>query len=173
MKITSRIFIAFVLLISAQAAFAQPAEVTLEPTGTKILKGFVTQAQLATDTSFKWYAENQKGFTPDAATVQSIRAAKDSIYILAFGGTWCGDTKHILPQVYATIDAAGFSPDHFTLLGVDRNKKTINHLSESFGITNVPTFIVLKNGKEIGRVVEYGKIGMPEREIGEIVAGKK
>jgi thiol-disulfide isomerase/thioredoxin len=172
MKISSRIFIALILLISAQSVFAQPAEVTVEANGTKILKGFITQSQIATDTAFKWYGENQKGFVPDAATVQTVKAAKDSIYILAFGGTWCSDTKHILPQVYATLDAAGFSPDHFTLLGVDRDKKTINHLSESFGITNVPTFIVLKNGKELGRVVEYGKIGMPEREIGQIIAGK-
>jgi thiol-disulfide isomerase/thioredoxin len=173
MKFTRNIFFAFVLLAVAQSAFAQPAEVTVEPNGTKILKGFVTQAQLATDTSFKWYAENQKGFIPDATAIQTLRTAKDSIYILAFGGTWCGDTKHILPQVYAMTDAAGLSPDHFTLLGVDRSKKTVNHLSESFGITNVPTFIILKNGKEIGRVVEYGKYGMPDKEIGEIVAGKK
>jgi hypothetical protein len=37
----------------------------------------------------------------------------------------------------------------------------------------VPTFIVLKNGKEIGRVVEYGKFGMPDKEIGEIVSKAK
>jgi hypothetical protein len=31
---------------------------------------------------------------------------------------------------------------------------------------------VLKQGKEIGRVVEYGKTGMFDRELGEIVAAK-
>jgi thiol-disulfide isomerase/thioredoxin len=160
------------VLFAASKAFAQP-EVTIEANGTKILKGFVQKSELASDTAFRWFGENQKNYTPDAAAVQAIKANKDSIYILAFGGTWCGDTKHILPQVYALTDAAGLSPDHFTLLGVDRSKKTVNHLAESFGITNVPTFIVLKNGKEIGRVVEYGKIGMPDRELGEIIAGKK
>lgn len=172
MQLMKKIVFSLVLVLAATVVFAQP-EVSVEKDGTKIIKGFISKNDLATDTAFKWFAENQKGFTPNAATVQTLAAAKDSIYILAFGGTWCGDTKHILPQVYMTLDAANFPADHFTLLGVDRGKKTINHLSETFGITNVPTFIVMKNGKEIGRVVEYGKMGMPEREIGEIVAGKR
>jgi hypothetical protein len=33
----------------------------------------------------------------------------------------------------------------------------------------VPTFIVLKNGQEVGRVVEYGKYGMFDKELGEII----
>jgi hypothetical protein len=37
---------------------------------------------------------------------------------------------------------------------------------------NVPTIIVLKDGKEIGRVVEYGKTGMFDKELGEIISGQ-
>jgi hypothetical protein len=40
------------------------------------------------------------------------------------------------------------------------------------GVYNVPTMIVMKNGKEIGRVVEYGKYGIYDRELGEILTGK-
>ena len=69
-------------------------------------------------------------------------------------------------------EAAGISQDHITLLGVDRNKKTIQHLSEIFQIINVPTIIVLKQGKEIGRVVEYGKSGMFDKDLGEIISGQ-
>jgi thiol-disulfide isomerase/thioredoxin len=172
MKLMKKLIVTLSFAVLATTAFAQP-EVTVEANGTKIIKGFISKNDLVSDTAFKWFAENQKNFTPNPASVQSLAAAKDSIYILAFGGTWCGDTKNILPQVYMTLDAAGFSAGHFTLLGVDRAKKTINNLSESFNVTHVPTFIILKNGKEIGRVVEYGKIGMPDKEIGEIVAGKR
>jgi hypothetical protein len=35
----------------------------------------------------------------------------------------------------------------------------------------VPTVIVMKEGKELGRVVEYGKYGMVEKELTEIVSG--
>ena len=34
------------------------------------------------------------------------------------------------------------------------------------------TFIVMKGGKEVGRVIEYGKNGRWDKEIGEIVATK-
>ena len=67
------------------------------------------------------------------------------MYVLAFGGTWCHDTQFILPKFYRLADAAGLTPDHITLIGVDHNKKTVQHLSEAFNIINVPTFIVLKN----------------------------
>jgi thiol-disulfide isomerase/thioredoxin len=157
----------------AVAALAQSAEVTKDANGNKVLKGFITQQQLATDSSFQWFATNQKGYTPYSSALEAFKNAKDSIHILAFGGTWCDDTKYILPKIFALADAAGFSQDHITLLGVDHNKKTINHLSEAFNVTHVPTFIVLKNGKEIGRVVEYGKYGMVDKELGDIVSGKK
>jgi hypothetical protein len=155
------------------AAWAQPAKVTKDGSGNKIIKGFMTRKELATDSSFQWYALNQKGYNPEAGAVQAFKNAKDSIHILAFGGTWCDDTKNILPKFFALTDAAGFSQDRITLLGVDHSKKTINHLSEAFNVTRVPTFIVLKNGREIGRVVEYGKYGMFDKELGEIISGKK
>jgi thiol-disulfide isomerase/thioredoxin len=164
-------FIAFVLI--AHSALAQISEVSHDASGNKVLKGFITRQELTTDSAFTWFTENQKGFTPQASAVQALQANKDSINIIAFGGTWCGDTKHLLPQFFVLTDAAGFSQDRITVIGVDHSKKTIQHLSEAFNITNVPTFIVMKNGKEIGRVVEYGKYGMIDRELGEIIAGKK
>jgi hypothetical protein len=80
--------------------------------------------------------------------------------------------KYILPKFFVLTDAAGLSQDRITLLGVDHSKKTIQHLSEAFGITNVPTIIVMKNGKEVGRVVEYGHTGLFDKDLAELL-GKK
>jgi thiol-disulfide isomerase/thioredoxin len=154
-----------------QFVYAQAPEVSRDAVnGSKILKGFFTKQDLATDTAFAWFAENQKGYTPQQKAIEAFRSNKDSINIIAFAGTWCSDTKTILPQFFALTDAAGFSQDRITILGVDRNKKTIQHLSEAFNITNVPTLVVMKNGKEIGRVVEYGKYGLFDKELAEIVS---
>ena len=138
----------------------------------KVIRGFITRKELSTDTSFKWFIKNQKDYTPDPSALKALRSNKDSVYFLAFGGTWCSDTKFILPKFFVLADAAGISPDRITIIGVDRNKKTIEHLSETFNIENVPTIIVMKNGKEIGRVVEYGKHGMFDRDLGEVVEGR-
>lgn len=166
-----KILLFTILSISTQYIFAQAGvEVSREPNGTKILKGFIQKKELTTDTAFSWYAQNAKDYTPAADVVQQFTAVKDSINLIIFGGTWCGDTKHLLPQFFTTTDAAGFPESRITLIGVDRSKKTLYNLSEAFGITNVPTFIVMKNGKEIGRVVEYGKIGAPDKEVAQIIS---
>lgn len=160
-----------VVVFSAQALFAQ-TEISKDDNGNKILKGFITKQELATDSAFKWFAENQKDYKPDQNALQLLRANRDSINILAFGGTWCGDTKYILPKFFVLADAAGLSQDHITLFGVDHDKKTIQHMSEVMGITNVPTIIVMKNGKELGRVVEYGHTGLFDKDLAEILAKK-
>jgi thiol-disulfide isomerase/thioredoxin len=161
------------LVYNSIAAVAQKAEVTIEANGTKIIKGFMTKQDLQSDTSFRWYAENLRGYTPESNALATFKTVKDSIHILAFGGTWCSDTKNLFPKFFAFADAAGLHQDHITVLGVDRGKKTIHHLTEAFNITRVPTFIVLKNGHEIGRVVEYGKYGLFDKELGEIALDKK
>ena len=150
---------------------AQAPEIIPDSEG-KILKGFVTKQELSADPAFKWFAENQKGYSPYPAALQTLKLNKDSVQFLVFGGTWCHDTQFILPKFYSLTEAAGVAPNQITLLGVDRSKKTIQHLTEHFNVINVPTIIVLKQGKEIGRVVEYGKTGMFDRELGEIIAAK-
>jgi thiol-disulfide isomerase/thioredoxin len=163
-------FLAFTIL-SAQYIFAQTAlEINREASGTKILKGFINKNELATDTAFAWYAQNAKSFTPNADVVKQYSAGKEAVNLVVFGGTWCGDTQALLPKFFATTNAAGVADNHITLIGVDRNKKSLFNLTETFGITNVPTFIVMKDGKEVGRVVEYGKTGNPEKEVAEIIA---
>jgi hypothetical protein len=137
--------------------------------GGKILKGIISRDILANDSSFKWYAQNLKSYPvgKDASTI--FGKHKDSVQLVIFLGTWCEDSHVIIPKLFPFLDAAGFSNDHITLIGVDRNKKSISHLTDAFNIINVPTVIVMKEGKEVGRVVEYGRYGMVEKELAEIV----
>lgn len=165
-------FLLALSIFSISSVFSQ-TQISYDGSGNKILKGFITKQELATDTAFTWFAQNQQGYIPNANTLEALKANRDSINIIAFGGTWCGDTQYILPKFFALTDAAGISPDRITLLGVDHNKKTIQHLSEAFNITNVPTIIVFKNGKEVGRVVEYGHSGMFDKDLGELLSAKK
>ena len=91
---------------------------------------------------------------------------------MVFGGTWCEDTRDLLPKFFVLLDAAGYTNDQVTIIAVDHHKKSINHLPEDMHLTNTPTFIVLKDGKEVGRVLEHGKTGHWDKEIGEIVSTK-
>jgi thiol-disulfide isomerase/thioredoxin len=152
------------------AIFAQSqAEISRDSVGNKILKGIISRKELETDTAFSWWAENLKGYTPQSQALTELKKNK-SIEFIAFIGTWCSDSKFIIPKFFSFIDAAGFPGDRVTLIGVDRSKKTLSHLAEAMNIIDVPTIIVMKDGKEAGRVVEYGKYGLFDKELGEIIA---
>ena len=89
--------------------------------------------------------------------------------MIVFGGTWCDDTQNLLPVFYRLVDKSGYPDSSITLIGVDRPKTTLYNLHNAFHLTDVPTFIVMKDGKEVGRVVEYGKYGQIDKELGEVV----
>jgi thiol-disulfide isomerase/thioredoxin len=144
-------------------------QVLVERPNEKSLKGILSRESITSDTTFIWYADAQKIYTPYAAAVEALQKNKDSVQLLVFMGTWCEDSHFVIPRLYKLTDAAGFSDNNISLIGVDRNKKTLSHLCEALNVTNVPTIIVMKKGKEMGRVVEYGKYGMFDKELGEII----
>lgn len=141
----------------------------VEKPGEKSLKGIISREILLADTSFHWYAQNLKGYTPNALAITNLKKQADSIELLVFMGTWCEDSQFIIPKLFTLVNASDFPESKLSLFGVDRNKTTISHLAEALKVTNVPSIIVFKNGKEIGRVVEYGKYGMFDKELGEIL----
>jgi thiol-disulfide isomerase/thioredoxin len=167
-----RILLAAFLGFAIAPVYSQGYEViheVIQERESHIYKGFISRDILEKDTTYKWYSSNKQGYTPNAEAVSALKQGKDSLQLLVFMGTWCGDSHFIIPKFYSLVDAAGFSQDRITLIGVDRQKKTISHLTEALDVRNVPTIIVLKNGKELGRVVEYGKYGMWDKELGEVI----
>ncbi len=168
-----KLFFAFSLLFSSMAFAQNQFETLVERPNEKSLKGIISRQVLLADTSFKWYAEGLKGFTVRTDAREALEKNKDSIRLLVFIGTWCEDSHFIIPKLYATADAAGFPDKNISLIGVDRNKTTLGNLTETLNVKNVPTIIVLKNGVETGRIVEYGKYGMFDKELAEIIVGSR
>src|SRR5919107_460287 len=105
----------------------------------KILKGYINRSLIESDTSFKWFKENMKYGTADAAAVQSLQKNGSKVHFVVFGGTWCHDTQNLLPTFYRLLDKSNIGDTAVTLIGVDRAKTTLNGLHSAFHITNVPT----------------------------------
>lgn len=169
--ITLAIATSIVACASQNTAVAQtPAYTQIPDSADKVLKGYINRQVLESDTAFKWFAENMKYGTPNASAVEAFKNNADKFSMIVFGGTWCHDTQNLLPIFYQLVDKSGYSESKITLVAVDRKKHGPDDLHTKYNITNVPTFIVLKDGKEVGRVVEYGKEGMIDKELGEIVS---
>ncbi len=136
----------------------------------KIFKGIIHKEDLTGDTTFKWYSESQRIYPhPDTAAVAAFKNNSDKIYFIIFGGTWCEDTHFVLPKFFKIQEASSFPESRIILFGVDRNKTTTGSIAQAMGIINVPTIIVMKNGKELGRVIEYGKTGKWDKELADII----
>ncbi len=149
---------------------AQTNYQVLDYNGKKMLKGVINRGLLENDTAFAWFKENMQYGQPDDATVQAFQQHKTDFTMVIFGGTWCEDTQNLLPKFYKLVDKSGYPESSITLIAVDKAKTTLNNLHITYNITNVPTFIVIKAGKEVGRVVEYGKDGDMVKELGTIVS---
>ena len=135
-----------------------------------ILRGIINKYLVQNDTAYgKWYNSSQNYYNPDTATLNAFERAKGKVQFVVFGGTWCEDTQFILPKFFALQEKSGVPDANITFWGVDRTKKTMGNIATAFGITNVPTIIVMKDGKEIGRVVEYGKTGKWDKELASIL----
>jgi thiol-disulfide isomerase/thioredoxin len=135
----------------------------------KVLRGIINKYLVQNDTAFQWYNTNQKFYGPDSNTLNAMERTRGKLQFVLFGGTWCEDTQFILPQFFKLQEMSGVPDSVITFFGVNRAKKSLSHITEAFGITNVPTIIVMKDGKEMGRVVEYGKTGKWDKELAEII----
>ncbi|MCW3088963.1 MAG: thioredoxin family protein [Ferruginibacter sp.] len=162
------LFIFNTFLLSAQAEY-ETSKDSQDPYA-KILRGTINKYLVQNDTAFKWYAPNQQSYHPDSAVINALAKVKsEKLQLVIFGGTWCEDTQFILPKLFKLQEMSGVPDENITFFGVNRKKLALGHIAEALGITNVPTIIVLKNGKELGRVVEYGKTGKWDQELSEII----
>lgn len=149
---------------------AQQLEVTKDRTGRKLLKGFVSDSLLRADSaSFTWFLEHEKAYVPAPKIVGSFRQQKDSVTFMIFMGTWCADSHYVIPRFFKIAELAGVPSDKMTMFALDRTKKDAAHFATNFSIAHVPTIIILKNGKEAGRVVEYGPQGRFDEALAAIL----
>lgn len=118
-----------------------------------------------------WYSVNYDEYTPDPEIIAQIKPLWKGVTIKAFMGSWCRDSKREVPRFYKVLEQSGFKMKNLTFVGVNRQMKSPENQQEGLNIQRVPTFIFYKNGKEIGRYVEY-PVDFLEKDILKILQEK-
>ena len=135
-----------------------------------MLVGRQSQDQLQKPSYAQWYNPEYDRYNIDTKTVEELKKNNLRNYdIIAFMGTWCSDSHREVPRFMKIMEAADYPQNKIDLIGVNRNMKSPDGEEIPYQIKNVPTFIVMKNGKEIGRIVEYPESGYMERDLLKII----
>lgn len=143
----------FLLLIFSNCATTKKALATKNSDGD--LVGFVTRKNFQEEPfASEWFNDFYEYYETDKEVIQDIKPLLNGITIKGFMGTWCGDSQREIPNFYKLLDETEFDYKNLELVAVNRSKKA-NGLEKDFNILRVPTFIFIKNGKEIGRFVEH------------------
>ena len=90
----------------------------------------------------------------------------EDISIVIMFGTWCHDSKREVPRMLRILDSAGVGTEQISLIGVDINKTEPKGREKLYNLRNTPTLILLKNGKEVGRIIERPNVSLEADLIG-------
>lgn len=118
-----------------------------------------------------WFENGYEGYTPSPEAIAAIKENISDYEIVGFVGTWCPDSRREIPKFYKILDEAGYDLSKLTMVGVTRGKSTPENLEEGYDMHRVPTFIFMKDGKEVNRFVEYARESI-EQDIAKIVSGE-
>ncbi len=94
--------------------------------------------------------------------VAMMKGLVTDVETIVFLGTWCSDSRREVPRFLKTADALNIPESRVKLFALDRTKTSPDGTSGKYDIQRVPTFIFLKGGKEIGRIVESPKASLEE-----------
>lgn len=87
-------------------------------------------------------------------------------------GTWCGDSRREIGRLFRALERVPEPrPFALRLVGVDR-AKTAPGLTEGVELRYVPTIVVRRDGREVGRIVESAPRGI-ERELLDLLTGAR
>lgn len=161
------------ILITVQSCAAQKVVVNREvesSTDGKMLVGTQTKNQLMIAPYSDWYNPEYEGYSVDKKAIAELKKEKLSSYnIVLILGTWCEDSHREVPRLMKILETVNHPESKLTIIGVNRKKEAPNGEEGIYNIQNVPTVIVQKYGKEIGRIVEYPTTGYIERDLLEIL----
>jgi hypothetical protein len=110
---------------------------------------------------------------PDPAAAAALVDLPPGPRVVVLFGSWCGDSRRELARLWAAFDLAGGEPSvEILYVGVDRAKHEPATFTAGRDLRFVPTFIVERDGSELGRVVEVSPGGI-ERDLLDLLTGAR
>lgn len=170
--ITNIVAISSLVLVSQQfnaQKVVMNREVETQKDG-KMLLGNQLKEQFLKEPYADWYVKEHDEYALDQKAITELKKAKITSYnITVFMGTWCEDSHRDFPRLMKILEEVKFPDNKLTIIAVNRKKESPSGEEGLYNIQKVPTIIVEKYGKEIGRMIEMPKTGYVERDLVDIL----
>jgi len=163
-------FISLVLVLSGCQQKMNQEIVSYE--GEKILVGLIDLEGLSAEPYSFWFNENYQNYVVDESTLDGVDL--QGVNIILFLGTWCSDSQLQVPQFYKILTYLNYDKKGLQMISLEKleNGDLISpqHEEEGLDIGFVPTMIFYRDGKELGRIIEFPKESL-EADMARIVGG--
>ena len=150
-RIKSIIFILWIIIIVNAQTLNQKID---QKTGQDIPVGIALGNHIQDDRYREWYDREYKNYLPDDDITGAIKDFVGGVMFETYMGTWCEDSRREVPRFYKVLDYVEFPAETMRLVMVDRDKQSGTDAEDGKNIHHVPTFILYKDGMELGRIVE-------------------
>lgn len=99
--------------------------------------------------------------SPDVDAAIALAGISPGARVTVFFGSWCEDSRREMARLWKALDlVAGDVSFEIEYVGIDRDmRQPEDRLSERH-ILFVPTFVVEREGVEVGRIVEQPPVGI-------------
>jgi len=122
------------------------------------LAGAITRSDLRVPPFSEWFDSQYTKYQASDRTVALLRKAIEGVSVEAYFGTWCGDSRRQIPRLLRILDLAGVEESRLSLVALSDQrmqfKRSPGRLEEKRYIHRTPTIVLVRNGAEIGRIVE-------------------
>ena len=104
--------------------------------------------------NFPDWQEEVASYVPNLEVIDKLQSIPSEIKIEIFLGTWCPDTKRNVSAYFKIMDMVDNPLFITTYIGIPRDNDSRKPFIEGKNIIKVPTFIILINNEEKGRIIE-------------------
>jgi hypothetical protein len=139
-----------------------------------VLLGPLTREQIE-DTSAEW-VKSEVAAQPDATATAALYRVAPGAEVTIYLGTWCSDSRREVGRLWHALDQA--STDGTTLpftiryIGIDEAKQQPADMVAQGEVRFLPTIVVTRDGKSVGRIVESSPHGV-ERDLLDLLEGRE
>lgn len=134
-----------------------------------MLTGPVTRTEI--ETSLPAWRDEIAAASVDVEAARALRDVPPGAEVHVFLGTWCGDSRRVISRLFVALEEVPEPPFALELIAVDRSKRDPDGRADGRDIRFVPTLIVMRDGVEVGRIVESAPHGV-ETDLGALLRGE-